>query len=191
MGKGEGALEATLNGLVRRYHRRFDGRLSLEDLRQEAALIEAESRRRYKREGAATFASYFYRAANCELYKAVARAGAPVKASNHTVSVLLDINSIDLAELVDTESPILTDGTLETLGGLEALLDQVRAYRRLRQVIEEHGGREIVDVLLGKATLRGTAAALRVSLDTVRRRKSAALEAIRKDATLRAYAEGI
>lgn len=190
MGKGKATLSATLTGLVGRYHRVFTGRLSREDLAQEAALAVAESKRRYKKDGPASFASYCYKAANCELFRAVARSGAPVYASNHEVRRLLTMVAVDLDGLVDSESNLLADGTFDALGGIEAVLDRARAYCRLRQVIEEHGGREIVDVLLGKSTLRNTAANLQVSLDTVRRRKVAAIEAIKNDAALRAYARG-
>lgn len=179
--RDEEAVRKTVDALVAKYAWKFPGRAETEELVQVAALAEATARRTFKPGGKARLATYVHRAVNVALFEAVCRGPAPVYVCRHLVRKLLGAYSVEL------EGDVRED-PLEELGGLEGLLDRARAYRRLREVVEATGGREALDILLGGATVKGTAAELGVSVEVVRERKRAALEAVRADAPLRAFA---
>jgi xanthine dehydrogenase iron-sulfur cluster and FAD-binding subunit A len=122
-----------------------------------------------------------YRAASSQLLEACRRGCSPVYATRNETSVLPKTYAVPDDVLSQHESDI------DAAGGLDAVVDQVRAYRRIRQVIAESAGPELLEVLLGEDTLRALAGRLNVPLAHVRARKVAALAAIRGDQSIRQY----
>jgi len=169
--------------LVSTYVKKFPGRADREDLFQVAALAEAAARRTFRSRGPAKLSTYVYRAINVALFEAVCYAGAPVHAGRHNARRLLAAGTSELPEELPDDREVLED-----LGGLEGVIDRTRAYRRLREVVEATGGREILSILLGEATVRGTAGSLGVPVEEVRTRKRIALEALVADDRLRELA---
>lgn len=169
--------------LVSTYVQKFPGRADREDLFQVAALAETAARRTFRERGPAKLSTYVYRAINVALFEATCYAGAPVHVGRHNARKLLAAGTTELPEDLPDDLEVL-----EELGGLEGVIDRTRAYRRLREVVEATGGREVLAILLGEATVRGMAAELRVPVEEVRSRKRVALEALVADDRLRELA---
>lgn len=166
-----------VRSLVNKYAWKFPGLVEPEELAQVAELAVAQVRRCWK-PGPAKLSSWVYRAVNVSLFEATCRAWSPVYACRHNVRELLAVHrsdADDVAEWPETDP-------VTSLGGLEAVIDRTRAYRRLEEIVAaEPGGASTIRVLTGETTVRGLAAELGVSIETVRRRKQAVIDRIVED----------
>lgn len=179
----EESIARIISRLVTSYYRLFEGRVALDELYQVAAEAKTRARKTFDPNGPAKFTSYVYRAVSSQLVEACRRGCSPVYATRNETSVLLETYAVPDDVLSQHESDI------DAAGGLDAVVDRARAYQRIRQVIAESAGAELLEVLLGEDTLRALAGRLNVPLAYVRARKVAALDAIRDDQSIRQYVE--